>query len=91
MQEEFIHIYGLQFISVIGYLNLLDINVIIASCTQNNLFKQPNEVKSLRSISPDTINFDFVAGNTSESEHQKLIRHRSPRITRCPSYMLRAG
>ena len=29
MQEEFIYIYGLQFISAIGYLNLLDIKVII--------------------------------------------------------------
>ena len=29
MQEEFIRIYGLQLISAIGYLNLLDIKVIV--------------------------------------------------------------
>ena len=31
MQEEFIRIYGLQLISAIGYLNLLDIKVIIGA------------------------------------------------------------
>ena len=39
MQEEFIRIYGLQFISAIGYLNLLDIKVIVGVLYSKQAFR----------------------------------------------------